>query len=111
AVEDHDTGMDAGDNETWCTGFNNDNFRSAFNPPPMDRIGPTTANSGLGGRGSDCQYTMFGSSHPAGWHMAWCDGHVEMMSYTIDLKVHRAGANRADEGEPYAAAATCPSGP
>jgi hypothetical protein len=28
--------------------------------------------------------------------MAWCDGHVEGLSYDIDLEVHRANANRYD---------------
>ena len=28
--------MILGDNETWCTGYNNDNFRSTFAPPVQD---------------------------------------------------------------------------
>ena len=30
------TGTDAGDNETWCTGFNNDNYRAGLYPPARD---------------------------------------------------------------------------
>jgi prepilin-type N-terminal cleavage/methylation domain-containing protein len=87
---DYETGTDGGDNETWCTGFNNDNYRSAFNAPLPD-------TPGLGGG----EYgTRFGSAHNAGWHVVWCDGHVSMESFDIDSRVHRGNANRADDGRP-----------
>jgi prepilin-type N-terminal cleavage/methylation domain-containing protein len=86
--QSYETGRDGADNETWCTGFNNDNFRCAFDPPAQDRPGIAFSN-------------RFGSAHFAGWFVSWCDGHVESMSYDIDLLVHRGNANRADDGEPY----------
>jgi hypothetical protein len=88
--EDYETGKDDGDNETWGTGFNNDVFRAAYDPPAADRGGLPKL---------DCQARIFGASH-TGWFMAWCDGHVEMLSFDIDLLVHRGNANRADEGRP-----------
>src|SRR5262249_22966731 len=85
-----ESGNDTGDNETWCTGFNNDNYRMAFDPPALDVDAPDHI----------CQRQIFGSSHPAGWFMSWCDGQVTMLAYDIDITVHRANANRADEGQP-----------
>jgi prepilin-type N-terminal cleavage/methylation domain-containing protein/prepilin-type processing-associated H-X9-DG protein len=81
----YETGTDWGDNETWCTGFNNDNFRTAAELPAGDQAG--VAND-----------RRFGSAHPSGWHVSWCDGHVTMESFDIDLEIHQANANRADGG-------------
>lgn len=77
----YDTGFDQGDNETWCTGYNNDNFRCTAGVPYQDRAGAEYACS-------------FGSVHPAGLHMSWCDGHVETVSYDIDPNVHKAAGSR-----------------
>ena len=88
--DNYETGGDSGDNETWCTGFNNDNFRAAFELPQQDKPGV-----GL--------YKTFGSAHPVGWFVCWCDGHVTMESYDIDKFVHRGNANRADGGRPFQA--------
>jgi prepilin-type N-terminal cleavage/methylation domain-containing protein len=79
----YETGTDSADNETWCSGFNNDNFRSAHDLPQPDR---SDFSSDL----------IFGSAHSAGFYMARCDGSVDLVSYDIDLKVHQAGGNRAD---------------
>jgi hypothetical protein len=102
--EDYETGRDPGDNETWGTGFNNDVFRAAFDPPAPDRAGLPA---------KDCQAKIFGAAH-TGWFMAWCDGHVEMLSFEIDPLVHRGNGNRADEGNPLPLTApnalTCPGG-
>jgi prepilin-type N-terminal cleavage/methylation domain-containing protein len=81
----YETGDDPGDNETWCTGFNNDNFRLAKDLPLQD-------TSGLVNR------VRFGSVHNVGWFVSWCDGHVSFESYDIDIQVHKANANRSDEG-------------
>jgi len=81
--ENYHTGWDGGDNETWCTGFNNDNFRTGFLPPERDREG-------------DQFTTKFGSSHDSVFQMAFCDGHVESIGYDIDRWVHRGASNRKD---------------
>jgi prepilin-type N-terminal cleavage/methylation domain-containing protein len=81
----YETGLDAADNETWCTGFNNDNFRSVFEPPLADGTGNPPA-----------QVNRFGSAHAAGFQMALCDGSVTFISYDIDLAAFQAGGNRAD---------------
>ncbi len=74
---------DTGNNETWCTGHNNDNFRTTANPPKQD-----TPNIELG----DC----FGSAHPSVWNVAFCDGHVEALSFDINPLVHKSNGNRRD---------------
>lgn len=38
----------------------------------------------------------FGSAHPAGLNMAFCDGSVRRVSYDIDPEIHRRQANRQD---------------
>jgi prepilin-type N-terminal cleavage/methylation domain-containing protein len=88
----YNTGTHGGDNETWCTGFNNDNFRitarnlgtEALLPIPDTDL--TSANS----------QDRFGSSHSAVWIMSFCDGSVHNMTYDIDWQVHRDLGNRED---------------
>jgi hypothetical protein len=58
----YESGDHSADNETWCTGFNNDNFRCAFDPPALDRLAPPAR---------ECQTRIFGSAHPVGWFMAY----------------------------------------
>ncbi len=79
----YDDGLAGADNETWCTGYNNDNYRNGFDPPLNDRPG-IVGNY------------RFGSAHPTTWHMAYCDGHVESLTYDVDEYVHRAACNRHD---------------
>lgn len=38
----------------------------------------------------------FGSAHPTGFFMAFCDGSVRRIEYGIDRTIHRHQANRAD---------------
>ena len=77
------TGLDPADNETWCTGANNDNYRTGFSAPMRDRSG--VAHS-----------TAFGSAHAASWVMAYADGHVKPLSFDISPSVQRGASHRAD---------------
>jgi prepilin-type N-terminal cleavage/methylation domain-containing protein len=80
----YDNGEDTGDNETWCTGHNNDNLRTTASPPRSDSPeGPDNGN-------------IFGSAHTTTWQVAYCDGHVEAISYDIDPVVHKNRGNRLD---------------
>jgi prepilin-type N-terminal cleavage/methylation domain-containing protein len=83
----YETGADAGDNESWGTGFNNDVNRCAVELPLQDTPAVSSA-------------TRFGSSHAGGWYALFCDGHAELVSFDIELNVHKMNANRADGGRP-----------
>jgi hypothetical protein len=38
----------------------------------------------------------FGSAHIAGWHAAFCDGSVHLMSFSIDMYTHQNLGSRND---------------
>lgn len=88
----YDTAQHTADNETWCTGSNNDNYRPATKLPRADHPGPGPEGEASEDEGGD----LFGSAHPSTWHMAFCDGHVEGLSYDIDLLTLREQANRGN---------------
>ncbi len=96
-VTNYTNGRDLGDSETWCTGFNNDNYRTAFVPPRADDLGTGNPDYDLK---SNAQMMTdarpFGSAHANSWHAAMCDGSVHGMSYDINQIVHQNLANRDD---------------
>jgi prepilin-type processing-associated H-X9-DG protein len=59
-----------------------------------------TSDDGLnGGKQTDPGYggeLIFGSAHPSGLNMAFCDGSVTLVVFEIDPEVHRARGHRAD---------------
>jgi prepilin-type processing-associated H-X9-DG protein len=73
--------MDPADNENLFAGFDNDNQRDTYSPPHRDRPGYTDTFS-------------FGSAHPAGLNMAFCDGSVQFISFAIDPQVHSQAGSR-----------------
>jgi prepilin-type N-terminal cleavage/methylation domain-containing protein len=73
----------ASDNETWCTGHNNDMYRTTWFHPYPDT--PNFAN-----------HVSFGSAHNSGMHAARCDGSVDVIEYGIDIWVFSALGHRAD---------------
>ncbi len=100
-VAQYETGIDHGDNETWCTGFNNDNFRATgrWNGTEIVEAAPvpdTTPVDTLRDGPIETWLWRFGSAHPGGWQVAFCDGSVDTVSYDIDWQVHRDLGNRAD---------------
>jgi prepilin-type N-terminal cleavage/methylation domain-containing protein/prepilin-type processing-associated H-X9-DG protein len=88
------TGTDGGDNETWCTGFNNDNFRKTANGGPAP--GSFSALPPLPDTTTDDENHSFGSPHSGGCNMAFCDGSVHTISFDIDWQIHRDLGDRAD---------------
>jgi prepilin-type N-terminal cleavage/methylation domain-containing protein/prepilin-type processing-associated H-X9-DG protein len=77
------SGSDYGDNESALGGDNEDIARWTATGPAIDTPGAWWR-------------ALFGSAHPSGFQMAFCDGSVQPMSYEIDLTVHKNLGNRKD---------------
>jgi prepilin-type N-terminal cleavage/methylation domain-containing protein len=78
---DYFTGRDYADNESLYTGFNNDNYRTTHDPPQRDTRGYANTQ-------------VFGSAHRAVAHMAYCDGSVRAVPFSVDPEVHRMAGSR-----------------
>jgi prepilin-type processing-associated H-X9-DG protein len=39
---------------------------------------------------------LFGSAHPGGFNIAFCDGSVHIINYAIDQQVYQRLCNRSD---------------
>jgi prepilin-type N-terminal cleavage/methylation domain-containing protein/prepilin-type processing-associated H-X9-DG protein len=86
--DDYMNGQDGGDNENAYMGWNEDIGR--YGGPNVGY--PKQDTPGL----FDAGNYNFGSPHPDGFGMAFCDGSVHTISYAIDLTVHGNLANRHD---------------
>jgi prepilin-type N-terminal cleavage/methylation domain-containing protein/prepilin-type processing-associated H-X9-DG protein len=82
-----DGNTDGGDNHSMYQGFDWDvnRWTSIAWPPLQDRANYESFGS-------------FGSSHPSGLNMGYCDGSVQSVSYDVDPEVHRRAGHRFDEG-------------
>ncbi len=87
------TGQSASDDQGWPVGYDGDVIRFSSVPdsghnvpywPQQDTPGLETPNDG------------FGSAHSVGCYMAFCDGSVQLINYTIDHETNRRLTNRAD---------------
>jgi prepilin-type N-terminal cleavage/methylation domain-containing protein/prepilin-type processing-associated H-X9-DG protein len=74
-------GTGQADNECLYAGFDNDNCRDTHDSPKRDL------------RGYSDPY-RYGSAHPSGLNMVYCDGSVRYINYSVELAVHRRAGNR-----------------
>jgi prepilin-type N-terminal cleavage/methylation domain-containing protein/prepilin-type processing-associated H-X9-DG protein len=82
----YETGTDYGDDAAAMVGDSDDLHRWTMTnqvPPQQDTPGYAS-------------YYIFGSPHSPGFNMAFCDGSVKVMLYSIDATVHRCLGNRKD---------------
>ena len=89
----YSTGTSLGDNQAWDAGWTADNVRIVGligATPPAD-VQPVQDTPGFD------PSINFGSAHPSGFGMAFCDGSVTFLNYTIDLETHRRLGNRRDD--------------
>ncbi len=83
----YETGQDGGDDQSWSAGYDYDSVRWTN---PVAAEAPTQDIPGV-------QYEQaFGSAHSNGFFMAFCDGSVQIMNYTIDPETHRRLGDRMD---------------
>lgn len=80
----------ADDEQVWAIGAADDTHRTGALAPLQD-IAMTREE----GR-QKFPELRFGSAHAGGLNMAFCDGHVGTISYSIDLNIHQWQANRQD---------------
>jgi prepilin-type N-terminal cleavage/methylation domain-containing protein/prepilin-type processing-associated H-X9-DG protein len=74
-------GLDEGDDECLYIGMDAAVSRCTMRPPLQDTR-------------QFVDYSRFGSAHPGGCNMLWCDGRVESVAYTIDPIAHKNRGNR-----------------
>jgi prepilin-type N-terminal cleavage/methylation domain-containing protein/prepilin-type processing-associated H-X9-DG protein len=84
--DDYYNGEDNADNETLYNGYDNDLYRTTYYTPIQDTPGLPHSY-------------RFGGPHAGGLHMAFCDGSVQLISFTIDATTHSRLGNRKD-GKP-----------
>jgi prepilin-type processing-associated H-X9-DG protein len=87
----YETGKDGGDDQVLYVGADYDGCRwTQILPSDAQPFGPR-ADADYGGHPA-----QFGSAHPAGCHMAFCDGSVQTVAFDVDPDVHRWRGNRLD---------------
>jgi prepilin-type N-terminal cleavage/methylation domain-containing protein/prepilin-type processing-associated H-X9-DG protein len=97
-------GLSLGDNQAWDSGWTSDNIRitGSIAPLPAPATGvisqipaPPAVAPWQDTPGYDPSI-CFGSAHANGFGMAFCDGSVSFLNYTIDLEVNRRLGVRND---------------
>jgi hypothetical protein len=88
-----DSGRNINDNQGAYTGFNWDNCRVIKDSAPPS---PDTPNT-VGDNRNSTWAPRFGSAHRGLWQVAYCDGAVSSMSYTVSIDVAKKLANRRDD--------------
>lgn len=88
-------GGDTGDVNGAFYFYNEDNVRFSNRQPLQDGQLLTADPSLVVGTGANVTY-VFGSSHPAAMNVAFADGSVRQIRYSVDLPIFRASTGRND---------------
>lgn len=97
-------------NDDWSmyTGFQDDVVASVWYRAVPNGGTPTIANAPLQDTPGADITERFGSAHPGGFNISFCDGAVQFVAYDIAPEVHRENGHRADGGVPKQATVTGP---
>lgn len=82
ATTSYFSGTDPGDTRPLTSGYSSSNVRWGYVPPAPDSAVANPA--------------AFGSGHRAGWNMAYGDGMVRTISFSIDARLHANLSSRND---------------
>ncbi len=82
--DNYSNGLDHSDDESALGADDLDLNAWTNKPPQRDRAGNTC-------------FDIFGSIHPSGFHVVFCDGSVHLINYEIDAEIHRRLGNRHDD--------------
>jgi prepilin-type N-terminal cleavage/methylation domain-containing protein/prepilin-type processing-associated H-X9-DG protein len=93
--EHYTSGRDAGDDQAAVMGMNKDIVRWSTQGRAGTAGAPAVPRQDT--RGIDNFYA-FGSAHPSGFNVVFCDGSVRSLAYEIDITAFRNAANRRDGG-------------
>jgi prepilin-type N-terminal cleavage/methylation domain-containing protein len=89
------TGTQCDDDQGWDTGYEYDVNRWTLRPPHRDQAGWTDDSSHAVQNTQSSCWTMFGSAHPAGFQMAFCDGQVRLINFNVTPALHQQLGTRA----------------
>jgi prepilin-type N-terminal cleavage/methylation domain-containing protein/prepilin-type processing-associated H-X9-DG protein len=97
------SGIDWGDDQHLYLGFDKDLVRSSHRNLPPKRDEPCHATNcdrqDLAGHEAAYRgFWQFGSAHTTGLNMAFCDGSVRQIDYSVDPSIHHHFGHRADGG-------------
>lgn len=84
-----------GSNQSAYCGYDWDNQRRAWNAE-LEEVGDQESLQPRSDTMGFQDYYIFGSAHPAAFHMVFCDGSVHSIDYAVDAYVHSYSANRLD---------------
>jgi prepilin-type N-terminal cleavage/methylation domain-containing protein/prepilin-type processing-associated H-X9-DG protein len=85
-------GNDSAENETMYVGFDNDIYRSTYYDPSNPAA--YAPKQDLSGFSSD---SLYGSAHDGGFNAVFCDGHVDTITYDVNMATFNTMGKRSSD--------------